>query len=59
MDIDTVYVQKAGGEFINETAFSMFTGCNLLGLHVEGFEAKNFDHIQITKETVVHGYVNS
>ncbi len=27
MDIDTVYVQKAGGEWINETAFSMANGC--------------------------------
>ena len=59
MDVNTVYVQKAGGEFINETAFSMATGCRLLGLHVETFESSSFDHVQITKEDVVHGYVGT
>lgn len=58
-DIDTVYVQKAGGEFINETAYSMWNGCRLLGVHVEPFEEKNFEHVTLTKQTLVHGYVRT
>lgn len=56
--IDTVYVQKLGGEFINETAYSMWNGCNLLGLHVETFEQHSLQHIQLNKYSLVHGYVS-
>lgn len=55
--IDTAYIQKAGGEFINETAFSFWTGCHLLGIHTEFFEAPSFTHVQLTRETLVHGWV--
>lgn len=56
-DINAIYVQKSGGEFINETAFSMWNGCKLLGLPVETFEENSFKHIILDRSDVVHGYV--
>ncbi len=57
--IDCAYIQKKGGEFINETAFSFWQGCHLLGLETRPFEQEQLQHVQLTKECLVHGYVGT
>lgn len=57
MSIDIAYVQKKDGEFINETAYSFWSGCRMLGVHVEPFHAENLTNMPLTKESLVHGYV--
>lgn len=52
--IDLVYIQKKNKEFINETAFILYRGCNSLGIPVSSFES--FEDLDIRKSTVVHGY---
>lgn len=56
--VEVVYIQKVGGEFINETAFTLWNGCKQLCIPTEPFEAASFWHVSLTKETMVHGYVS-
>jgi hypothetical protein len=58
--IDVAYVQKKKGEFVNETAYTMWRGCQLLGLETRFFEDTRLEDIPvITKQTLIHGYVGS
>lgn len=55
--IDVALIQKQGGEYINETAYTFWNGCRLLGIETQSFEAENIQHVRISKGTLIHGYV--
>lgn len=57
MRIESAYVQKRGGEYLNETSYSFANGCRLLGVHVETFEEEALKHVSLPREAVVHGTV--
>jgi hypothetical protein len=55
--IDAVYVQRKEGEFVNETAFAFWHGCQMLGVETRFYEAEQIDQLPLTRETLVHGWV--
>lgn len=57
--IDLAYIQKKDGEFINDTAYSMWYGCRLLGIHTVSFTIDEIDSIEVTKGTLVHGWIGA
>jgi len=66
--IDLAYVQKKDGEFINETAYSFWYGCRLLGIHTVPFVAadkdaygdvQSLDSLELRRDTLVHGWIGS
>ena len=67
--IDFAYIQKTRkGEFINETAYSFWYGCDLLGIETRPFVAKDedsygdvmsLDSLELRKDTLVHGWIGS
>lgn len=59
MMIDLAYIQKKDGEYINETAYSFWHGCRMLGVHTIPFTAEELDTIELRKDTMVHGWIGS
>jgi len=70
--VDRVYIQKSSeGEFINETAYSFWYGCKMLGILAEFYvadEDKTFNKaehlprlssLELSKDTLVHGWIGS
>lgn len=61
MSIDLAYIQKKNGEFVNETAYSFWYGCQLLGIETKSFDetfgANNYQNDLVTKDTLVHGHI--
>lgn len=55
--IDVAYIQKKGGEYVNETAYSFWYGCRQLGIETRPFEAEEVKTLPLTKETLVHGHI--
>jgi hypothetical protein len=57
--IDLAYIQKKNGEFINETAFNFWHGCQMLGIQTIPFVAEEIEQLDLRKETLVHGYIGT
>jgi hypothetical protein len=64
--IDLAYIQKQNGEYINETAYSFWYGCHMLGIHTVPYVAKDeeafgdvrsLDSLELRKDTLVHGHI--
>ncbi len=56
--VRTAYVQKEGNDWINETAFTMASGCEMLGIDVIPFRSKDINDLELSQETLVHGWVS-
>lgn len=57
--IEAVYIERKDGDWINDTAFTMAQGCYLKGIEVRPFRGPEIEHLPLTKETLVHGYVGT
>lgn len=55
--IETAYIQKKDDEFINETAYSFWYGCRMLGVHTVPFTVDELDNLELRKDTLVHGWI--
>lgn len=55
--VEAAYVQKEDGEFVNETAFSVWNGLRLMGTEVRLFEESEFDSLELRKSILVHGWI--
>lgn len=55
--IELAYIQKKDGEFINETAYTMWRGCQLRGIQTIPFTSEEINKLELSKNTLVHGWV--
>jgi hypothetical protein len=59
MKIRRAYVQQKDGDWLNETAFTMKTGCEMLGIEVVPFEGGQVNSLDLHPDTLVHGGVGT
>lgn len=57
--IDLAYVERSNGDWLNENMYSLAKGLRLLGVEVRGFDFSEFDCLDITRNTLVGGSVNT
>lgn len=57
MTIERAYVQKKDGEFINDTAYIFWYGCQKLGIWTVPFTVEEIGSIELTPDTLVHGHI--
>ncbi len=54
-----VFIQKQNGEWLNENCLSSAHGFRALNFDVVGFEMAELDNLELTKQTIVHGGINT
>ena len=59
MPVRLAYIQKDGGDWLNETAYTMSQGCQMLGIDVVPFKHPDIGRLPVEKETLVHGWISS